>query len=122
MANTTKKITKRDHFNALLALDEVQARPELVDFINHEIDLLARKNASGEKKLTVTQKQNEELKNELVTTMEPNRMYQIGEMLKSFPCCADKSTSKISAMMTQLIAEGRVTRVEDKRKSFFQLV
>lgn len=119
---TTKKMTKRDHYNALLALSEVQANPTLVDFINHELDLLTRKNASGEKKLTANQENNEVLKNEIVTSMEIDRLYQVGEMIKSFPCCNGLSTSKVSSMMRQLIAENRVVKVEDKRKSFFKLV
>ena len=38
---TTKKLTKRDHFNALLNLEEVKANPVLVESIEHELDLLA---------------------------------------------------------------------------------
>lgn len=41
--STVKKLTKRDRFEALLKLSEVQADPAMIEFINHEIDLLARK-------------------------------------------------------------------------------
>ena len=46
-----KKITKRERFAQILAIPAVSADPALVEFINHEIELLDRKN-SGEKKLT----------------------------------------------------------------------
>ena len=58
---TIKKITKRDRFNALLALSEVQADADLVAFIEHEIELLDKKNSS-EKKLTAQQTANEGIK------------------------------------------------------------
>ena len=51
---TNKKITKRERFNSLLSLSEVQANADLVAFIEHEIELLDKKNSS-EKKLTVQQ-------------------------------------------------------------------
>ena len=36
---TSKKLTKRDHFNTLLTLSEVKSNPVLVDFIEHELEL-----------------------------------------------------------------------------------
>ena len=60
--NSTKKLTKRDHFNTLLTIEEVKSNPALVDFINNELNLLAKKN-SADKKPTATQTLNEELKN-----------------------------------------------------------
>ena len=44
MAN--KKMTKRDYFNTLLGIVEVKANPELVKFIDHELELLAKKNST----------------------------------------------------------------------------
>ena len=64
-----KKMTKRDYFNALLALEAVKADSALVDFINHELELLAKKNAS-EKKLTPTQKENLNIQEAILSHME----------------------------------------------------
>ena len=49
MAN---KITKRDNYNALLNIPEVASNAELVAFINHEIELLDRKNKAKSGELT----------------------------------------------------------------------
>ena len=38
-----KKITKRERFQSLLTLSQVQADPGMVEFINHELELLAKK-------------------------------------------------------------------------------
>jgi predicted Rossmann fold nucleotide-binding protein DprA/Smf involved in DNA uptake len=118
-----KKMTKRDYFNSLLAIEEVKANDNLVNFINHELDLLARKNASGEGKMTANQKANEELKSKILECMEaePNRLFTITEMIKEFECCADLTLPKVSALVKQLKAEGKVVRTEEKRKAYFRI-
>lgn len=117
---TTKKITKRDHFNALLKIPAVAENEGLVDFINHEIDLLNRKN-SVEKKPTATQVANEGIKTAIVSGMEPNRMYTVTEIIKEIDGCAELSNQKVSALLRGLIDEGKVVKSVDKRKSYFAL-
>ena len=55
----TKKMTKKDYFNELLTIKEVAESEKLVAFIEHELELLAKKNttASGEKKMKVSNRQ-----------------------------------------------------------------
>lgn len=119
-----KKMTKRDYFNQLLTLDEVKGNENLVKFIEHELELLAKKNASGEGKMTASQKANEEIKNGIVECLanEPNRLYTITEMIKEFECCKPFVNQKISNLANQLVKEGRVAKVEEKRKSFFKAI
>lgn len=119
MANV-KKLTKRDHYNALLGIAEVKANTVLVDFINHEIELLNRKN-STEKKPTAQQVANEGVKSAIVGAMEPNHLYTVTEIQKSVAECAELSNQRVSALLRQLINEGKVTRTEDKRKAYFSL-
>ena len=118
---TEKKLTKRDHFNALLDIPAVAENDALVDFINHEIDLLNRKN-SAEKKPTATQVANEALKQDIVECMEHGRLYTISEMLKEFPCCVGLTAPKVTAIFTRLLVpEGVVVNTKDKRKSYYSL-
>ena len=63
---TNKKITKREKFEMLKALSEVKANPMLTEFIDHELELLAKKNAS-EKKPTAQQVANESLKQTIIS-------------------------------------------------------
>ena len=44
------KTTKKDMFNAILAVPEVAANPEMVEFLNHEIELNANRNAKRSSK------------------------------------------------------------------------
>lgn len=120
---TEKKMTKRDYFNQLLEIGAVKENANLVKFIEHELDLLAKKNASGEGKQTATQKANEELKNAILEEMasQPNRLFSISEMIKNFDCCKELSLPKVTALVTQLTKAELVVRTEEKRKAYFQI-
>ena len=118
----TKKITKRERFNQLLEIAEVKANADLVDFINHEIELVERKN--GSRKPTKTQLENEGIKDAIVEIMgkEPNRMFTVTEMCKMLSDIGDFTPQKISALMRALVLDGKVERVQDKRKTYFKYV
>lgn len=120
---TEKKMTKRDYFNSLLEIGAVKENEGLVKFIEHELELLAKKNASGTGKMTATQVANEGIKAEILECManEPNRLFTISEMQKVFPCCAEMSNQRVSALVRQLVADGKVERLEEKRKAVFRI-
>lgn len=122
MTNTTtsKKLTKRDHFNTLLTIEEVKSNPVLVEFINNELDLLARKNSS-DKKPTAVQQANEELKEAILAFLQPGDKYTITEFIKNVPECADKSNQKVSAIVSQMVSDGKLEKVIEKRVSYFTL-
>jgi len=119
MANV-KKLTKKDKFNALLALAEVKSNPSLVEFINHEIELLDKKN-SAEKKPTAQQTANDSIKSAILAKMVEGKKYTITDLIKSVPECADLTNQRVSALIRQLVDKGEVVRTEDKRKAYFSL-
>ena len=127
MSTTNKKITKRDRFTTLLTFAEVKADPEMVKFIEHEIDLLTKKNsASGDKKPTATQIANEGIKSTIlsVLTANPNRLMTITEMMKEDEELGELTNQKISALLKQMTeGEGAtVEKIVDKRKTYFKAV
>ena len=119
---TEKKITKREKFEMLANIPEVAKNPMLVEFIEHELELLAKKSASGTGKLTATQKENENVKNAILEEMsnEPNRLFSVSEMIKLFPACNELSLPKVTALVTQLSKADLVERIEEKRKAYFR--
>ena len=117
----TKKPTKRDNYKALLAIESVAKNPTLVEFINHEIELLDKKNSS-EKKPTAQQTANEGIKQAIVAGMEQGKLYTITDIIKSVPECADLTNQRVSALVRQLKDDNIVERVEEKRKAYFRLV
>jgi hypothetical protein len=107
----------------LKAIPAVAENAMLVEFIDHEIDLLSKKNA-GEKKLTPQQVANEAIKQAVLDTMSANpaRLFTITELTKEVPNLpADMSVNRMSALVRQLKDEGKVVRIEDKRKALFRL-
>lgn len=116
-----KKLTKREKFEMLANIPEVANNSILKEFIEHELELLAKKNSS-ERGMTPSQKANEELKNSILEEMalQPDRLFSITEMIKDFECCKDLTLPKVTSMVTQLVKAGSVKRLEEKRKAYFQ--
>ena len=121
MSNT--RITKKDRFNQLLGIAAVAENADLVAFINHEVELLERKNASasGTRKPTKTQIANEGIKADIVAQMSEGKSYLISDMIKAFPSISEYPSQKIVALVRQLVSEGKVTREVVKGKAYFTL-
>ena len=121
-----KKMTKREKFEMLANIPAVAENDMLMEFISHELELLAKKNASatGERKLTETQKVNETIKDAILEGMVDNRLYTITELIKEVPACAGLTNQKVSAIVRQMYdsANPTVEKVVDKRKSYFRKV
>ena len=112
------KMTKREKFEMLKAIPAVAENPVLVEFIDHELDILARKN-SGERKPTASQMVNEGVKNAIVEFLEKERKpFTITELIKQCPACQDASNQRINALIRQMVPE-RVERVKIKGKALF---
>ena len=119
----TNRITKKDRYNELLNIAEVAANPDLVAFIEHEMELLARKNAtpSGEKKPTKTQIANEGIKEEILETLNGcAEGVTCSELLKLNPSLSEYSSQKIVALIRQLVTEGKASREVGKGKAYFK--
>lgn len=122
--NTTKKITKRDRFTTLLTYAEVKANPDMVAFIEHEIELLNNRN-TGDRKPTAQQVANEGVKEILLSVLRENGgKMTITEMQKSNDELGELSNQRISAILKQMYeGEGAtVEKIIDKRKTYFKAV
>ena len=112
-----KKVTKREMFEGIKA--NYNLTTDEIAFIDHELELLAKKNAStGERKPTATQRANEGVKEEILAVLSDEAV-TVTEIVKTLD--ADYTNQKISALLRQLIADGKVEKVVDKRKSLFKL-
>ena len=117
-----KKMTKREKFEMLARIDEVASNPMLAEFITHELELLAKKN-SAEKKPTAAQVANEGVKSVILEVLVANRnKMTISEMQKANAELGEMSNQRISALIRQLITDGKVERFEEKRKAYFKAV
>ena len=122
MANSVKKMTKADKYNMLKAIPSVAENPILVEFLDHELELLAKKN-SADKKPTAVQIANEGIKSVIYDVLAKNGdKMTISEMQKVNAELGELSNQRISALVRQLLADGKVERIEEKRKAYFKAV
>ena len=115
-----KKITKREKFEMLMAIYEVNSNPVLSEFIAHELELLAKKNPS-EKQPTAVQVAIEGLKEIIRDVLNENGgLITVTDIQKSCEELSELSNQKVTALIRQLKEDGKVEKVEDKRKSYFK--
>ena len=120
MANTTKKMTKKDYFAMLLNIDEVANNDALVAFIEHEVELLDKKN-SADKKPTAQQIANKSVQEAIYDGMESGKLYTITDLIKDIPECAELTNQRVSALVKQML-DTKIERIEDKRKAYFKKI
>lgn len=117
---TNKKMTKKDYFNMLKGIEKVAENAELVKFIEHEIELLDRKN-SADRKLSGNALANVGLREEIIEILSknPEHLFTATEVQKAMK--DEYSNQRISALLKQLKEDGKVEKIQDKRKSYFKL-
>ena len=114
-----KKLIKKDYFYMLREIVISMERQDLVDFIDNEIELLNKK--SSRTTLTQTQKENETLKEKIVSTLiELGKYATITEIQQANPELADLSNQKMSALLKQLVDTKIVDKIIEKKKAYFK--
>ena len=119
----TKKMTKKDYFEILKGAYPKDANNynEVIEFINHEIELLERKSSQG-KKPTANQMENEGfleiIQNILQESNKAMTISDIQNANEELPT----SNQRMSALMQKLVKSGVVERTYEKRKPYFKWV
>lgn len=118
------KMTKKEMFAMVIAVvngSEVENKAEMLDFLNHEVELLAKKNSKTGQ--TKTQKENEVLMAQVELALaEFTRPVTISEFMKeSNHEVATLSNQKLSALMKKLVDSQKVVKTIEKKKSYFAL-
>ena len=117
----TNKKTINEMYAELLALNEVKNNPELVAFIEKRKELIAKKNtkSDGTKKMTATQKANEDLKEAILGYVEAETRYTVTDLIKSVPELADLTNQKVSPLCNTLVKEGKMCKETVKGRTYF---
>ena len=120
----TKKMTKKEMFAVIaetIETMEVENKAEMLNFIDHEIELLNKK--SGKSGQTKTQKENELLKEDLLIAFESmDKPVTISEFQEnSTALIANLSNQKLSALLNQLVKAEKMVKTVEKKRSYFAL-
>ena len=114
MAN---KKTKKDLF--LEVREVVAGNEELVAFIDHELELLNKKAST---KSTKVNDEQVALMEKIVNALNGiGRSVTISELQKENAEMAEYSNQKLSAMLKKLVDNKQVTKIVDKKKSYFMV-
>lgn len=114
MAN---KKTKKDLF--LEVREVVAGNEELVAFVDHELELLNKKAST---KNTKVNEEQVALMEKIVNALnEIGRSVTISELQKENAEMAEYSNQKLSAMLKKLVDNKQVTKMVDKKKSYFMV-
>lgn len=124
----TPRITKAQRFEDIKAMlnDEPIVygtdKKAALDFIDHEMELLARKNTSGEKKPTKTQEENAVHKERVLTFLRvQTEGVTVTQVMKGVPEFADFSNQKVARLIKDLMDCGKVHKEIVKGKSLFTI-
>ena len=116
-----KKATKKEMFRKLIELAQENERTDLIEFCEHEIELLNKKaSASGQ---TKTQAENEKIKVVIIEELTRiARAVTISELIKESESLGQYSNQKLSALLKQMVENDKtVTKIIDKKKSLFTI-
>ena len=112
-------MTKTEMFNEIKAVPAVSANPEMVAFIDHEIELIAKR-SSGERKPTSKQIANSAIKDAIVAFLteqtEPVKAVDIMSNVDGLT-----SIPHLSALLAQLRSAGIVKREYEKKTPIYSL-
>lgn len=115
------KMTKREWYAVLVGIVEgsdYADKDGALDFINHEVELLAKK--SGKTGKTKVQKENEvlieQVFDELVTMGKP---MTVTELQGASEFLAQFSNQKLSALLKKLVDAERIDKAVEGKKSYF---
>ena len=116
-------MTKKEMFTLIATLNA--SNQEIVDFCNHEIELLEKKKSNGNAKA------NEKMATEVELVY--NALVAVGKPVTASELIAEKgltelanesgvvSTQKVSAMFKKLKEQGRVETFTEKKKTYFMV-
>lgn len=115
--------TEAMRFEALLNCSAACALyPDMADWFAKKLEQIEKRKEN--KKPTEVQIKNVETVNAIYAFMgaDENRLFAIADLIKECPACAGMSNQKVFSLLKSLIAEGKVERIEDKRKVFFKVI
>jgi hypothetical protein len=112
-----EKMTKKEMFEMIKGVCANDTR--IVEFCEHEIELLNRKSSKNTQ--TKTQIENENIKGAIVNALtEIAKPVTITEMQELNTEMANYSNQKLSALLKQLVEnDKKVVKTVDKKKSYF---
>lgn len=112
------KVTKAQMFAEVIAMAEDAGRQDIVDFAQHEVELLEKRKTSDSKakakKAAETAALAEKIVEVLIQADKPIAALEIA-------IAVGISTQKAAPILKSMVESGRLVKTEEKRKGFYSL-
>ena len=112
------KVTKAQMFAEVIAMAEAQGRQDIVDFAQHEVELLEKRKTSDSKAKAKKAAEVAELSDKIVEVLaqadKPIAALEIATAVGI-------STQKAAPILKTMVESGRVVKTEEKRKGFYSI-
>lgn len=119
----TTKITKAQNFNAIREILVDANKPELVAFVDHELELIANKAAKRAATPSKAQVAGAKIRAAVLNVLQnTDKAMRIAEIVPMLPAELDATAGKVSHQLNVLIDEHVVERVVDKRVNYYKAV
>lgn len=113
-------MTKKEMFKAILAVDTVASNEEMVNFLNHEIELLENRKGSGNKKKAAESEARAEAVFEALSACDG--AVTVTELINSASNEVGGYTNqRVSALLRKLTESGRVVKTIEGKKAKFEV-
>ena len=116
MAN---KITKREVIGMMMNEEVVKANPTYMAYLENELVLLDKK--ARNKKATKTQEENVGIKATILEVLATIGSGTVTDIQNGNAELSALSNQKVSALVRQLVENGKVVKTVEKKKSIFSL-
>ena len=119
----TTKITKAQNFNAIREILVDANKPELVAFVDHELELIANKAAKRASTPTKAQVAGAKIRAAVLDLLQTEgKAMRIADIVAVLPSELDATAGKVSHQLGVLIGEHAVEKVVDKRINYYKAV
>lgn len=109
-------MTKKEMFTLIATVNSDNA--EIVDFCNHEIELIDKR--SSTKSPSKTQKENEVLMDILEEALQNlDAPVTVTELIVTTGAISSLSNQKVSAVLRKMVESGRAIKTVEKKKTYF---
>ena len=117
----TKKKTKVEMF---AEIKEVLTDKDQIAFIDHEIELVTKKNASKSTSMTPRQKENAGISEDILASMSKGVKLSITDIMKVVPSIAEMgieicSPQRVTSIVSGMVKDGKLVRIVEKGKALF---
>ena len=120
---TNKKITKKDRYTEMVSIFTDMGRADLADFANHELELLAKKNAGNSKVSKAEQEKRDNLANAVVEILaNADEPMANAEICKAMPNdFGTVNTQKLTPILTKMVENGKISVEVVKGRKMFSI-